>query len=804
MGRYFKRLSQILVISFILLYSLIWLLSPVIIRYALNTYGLPKPLLLTSASSIRYNPFTAHLTISHLEVKTNEQSSVLRLQSLNAELHLHQLLFDKIYVAEFTVNGLFIPVTVNESSLNVAGVELRSENSTALATEAETKTEQAGTNFPYQVIIPQFTLTDAHIELLHFSQKHNIQLDSFSLQNILLTQNEQEIKLNLVSHLNGARVEVALDGRLLKQQGQISIDLNAKNIALNSANNFLPRSISVFDGKVSYASKMDIVISDEQTSVKASDLIASVDDLHVEQNNIAIAIKRQKIQAKDLAVLLQPNKPINVDVMLNYVIEELAVKSKESKALLAEISNLSANNIALQFQQNMTKVTIEKVQVANSEFSKNSQQNLPALASFNHLSVNNIEYTPELIAVNNITLSGLVANVLLDKEKKLATLVASANNDDKKTPDTEQENNTADNKLVRQERVVDETNKPVKPIFRLGQFSLLDGAQIDFKDSSVTPYYERNVNITHLLLSDVDSGKPEQGVVLDMQGKSDKYASFDLKGRGLPFAPQQKFTLDAVVKEVSLPGISSYIKDALQYEIESGQLDIKLKTALTGNQLNGDIDLLLRGIEFTSADDHERGVIKEQFSVPFNVALGMLKDSDGNVALSLPLTGDTRSPSFGLSGLLTLLVKQATMSAAKDYLITTFVPYASVMKVAMAAGEFALKLRINDLNYLASATELNTEQLEFSRQMSVMLGDRDKVNVKLCAIATASDIELTDASQAHQPENIARLNILSQQRVEVFKAHMVEQLKVPSARLLFCTPQIDTSNGAKPRIKFVI
>jgi hypothetical protein len=802
MGRYFKRLSKILVISFILFYALIWLLSPIIIRYALNTYGLPKPLLLTSASSIRYNPFTAHLTISHLEIKTNQQSSALKLQSLNAELHLHQLLFDKIYVAEFTVNGLFIPVTVNESSFNVAGIELRSENSTPLATEAET--EQASTDFLYQVIIPEFILTDAHIELLYFSQPHNIQLDSFSLQNILLAQNEQEIKLNLVSRLNGALIEVALDGRLLKQQGQISLDVNAKNIALSSAKTFLPSSISAFDGKVSYASKMDVVISNKQISVNTSDLIASVDDLHVEHNNIAIDIKRQKIQVQDLAVLLQPNKPINVDIMLNYVIDGLSAKLKESNALLAEISSLSANNIALQYQQNMPKVMIENVQVANSEFSKNRQQNMPALATFNRLSVNNIEYTPELVAVNNMTLSGLVANVLLDKEKQLATLITLANNDDKKTFGTEQENKTADNELVTQELVVDETNKPVKPIFRLGQFSLLDGAQIDFKDTSVTPYYERNVNITNLLFSDLDSGKPEQEIVLNIQGKSDKYASFELKGRGLPFAPQQKFTLDAVVKEVSLPGISSYIKDALKYEIESGQLDITLKAALTGKQLNGDIDLLLRGIEFTSADDDERGVIKEQFSVPFNVALGMLKDSDGNVAFSLPLTGDTSSPSFGLSGLLTLLVKQATMSAAKDYLITTFVPYASVMKVAMAAGEFALKLRINDLNYLASATELNTEQLEFSRQMSVMLADRDKVNVKLCAVATPSDIELTDASQAHQPKNIVRLNILSQQRVEIFKAHMVEQLKVPSARLLFCKPQIDTSNGAKPRIKFVI
>ncbi len=144
------------------------------------------------------------------------------------------------------------------------------------------------------------------------------------------------------------------------------------------------------------------------------------------------------------------------------------------------------------------------------------------------------------------------------------------------------------------------------------------------------------------------------------------------------------------------------------------------------------------------------------------------------------------------------------MSAAKDYLITTFVPYASVMKVAMAAGEFALKLRINDLNYAAGETELTTQQLEFSRQMSVMLADRGEVNVKLCAIATASDIELVDISTINQAENIERLKAISRQRAENFKTHMVEQLNVPSARLLFCTPQIDSSKDAKARIKFVI
>ena len=182
----------------------------------------------------------------------------------------------------------------------------------------------------------------------------------------------------------------------------------------------------------------------------------------------------------------------------------------------------------------------------------------------------------------------------------------------------------------------------------------------------------------------------------------------------------------------------------------------------------------------------------------------MLKDSDGNVELALPLSGDTSSPSFGLSGLLTLLVKQATMSATKDYLITTFVPYASVMKVAMAAGEYALKLRINDLTYLPQQIELNEEQIEFSRQMSVMLEDRSDINVKLCAIAIPQDIGLDNGDDALLEDNVKRLQAISTQRVDSFKSYMVEKLKVPSAKLLRCTPQVDTSKNAKARIEFVI
>lgn len=810
MSRYLKRLSKIIVISFIALYFVIWLMSPVIIRHVINTYGLPQPLLLTNESSIRYNPFTAHLTISHLEIKTDTKNKTLELQSLDAELKLHQLLFDKIYVSEFSVNGIFIPVTINDTSLNIAGFELMGKNEAP----EEVATTPSETNFPYEVIIPQLTLTDANIALMHFSQKHNIQLDSVTLDNILLSQSTQDINLNVVSHLNGAPIAIALNANLVKQQGQIKLDVDADNIALAPANALLPPALSALDGKVSYASKIIITMEDGQIALDVNDLLFAVKDFHIEQDGIAIGVDEQKVQAERVAVLLPADSPVSVNTVLNYSVSGISAKSINKGELLAQIADIEVSNLALAYKQAIPKVAVERVRIANSEFSKTLPDDIPALASFNELVLNNIKYEPELVAIDNITLSGLIAHLLLDKDKNIATLVTLANaksDTDINIAEPEQlgKANEEITKAKDESSNADKANSDAindnaELVFKLGSFTLLDQAKIDFKDSSVTPHYQRNVSIEHLSLSGIDSSKPEQEALFAMKGKSDKYANFDIKGRGLPFATQQKFNVNAVVKEVSLPGVSSYIKDALKYEIESGQLDLTIAASLTGTMLDGDVDLLLRGIELTAADDHEAGTLTDQTSVPFNIALGMLKDSDGNVELSLPLSGDTSSPSFGFSGLLTLLVKQATMSAAKDYLMTTFVPYAGVMKIAMAAGEFALKLRINDLNYLASEVELNTEQLEFSRQMSVMLADRDSVNVKLCAIATASDIDLADPSKVQQPENIARLKAISQQRVEIFKAHMVDQLKVPSSRLLFCTPQIDTSDGAKSRIKFVI
>jgi hypothetical protein len=88
------------------------------------------------------------------------------------------------------------------------------------------------------------------------------------------------------------------------------------------------------------------------------------------------------------------------------------------------------------------------------------------------------------------------------------------------------------------------------------------------------------------------------------------------------------------------------------------------------------------------------------------------------------------------------------------------------------------------------------------KQFSALLINRDNTQVKLCAIATAKDIGKEPGSDLTSTEDRERLKEISKQRVSIFKAYMIEEQKIPSSRLLFCTPQIDSNMGAVSRLSF--
>ena len=775
----------------------IWAISPTVIQHYISDYLEPYQLVLSNESSIRYNPFLAHLEINDLQVAKSEdiKTPVFSLKKLDLEVRLYQLFLDQVYVSEFVIDGLYLNIKTINDNFEVAGVALPLSPEDDASAELNTSTDNA---FPYRLDMPELTLTNSELELFIDDAPHSLKLKSFVITDLGATLTAQNLLLQIDSEVNQSSLSLDIKADMNHGDGQLFVDLKLDKIKLNRFKHLLPESVAMFEGLVSYESKHTINLKNDDIKVTFNDLSLIAEGVDIAQYDHHLSLGLEQFTSPKLQVTFRGENDLLIEGKATLALNDHKTFYQSEENVLAAFSRLYLTDIEFTSPEGINNVAIGDISLSKAIFSDNVKDEIPALAQLKSLNIKQTKLSPLGVSVNEVNLSGLAIDAQLNKEKTLLNLVdAGIGSLEPKSPPAS--NNTTST-ASQEEKPTPEVNADFS--VALGKFKLADDISIHFTDNSVQPVYQRHVTIKTLNAGPFDNQQPDKESPFNILGKSDKYANFEFSGTAKPFSEIPVYHLKGFLKEVSLPGISAYIKDALQYEIKSGQLDLDIDVSLTGNEIDGEGDILMRGIELTAADDHEPDSLNDKTSVPFNIALGMLKDSDGNVELSLPISGDISNPSFGISGFMTLLVKQATIAAAKEYLVMTFIPYASVVNITIAAGEYALKVRINDMTYPPGKVDLQPEQSEFLNQFAALMREKEDVQVKLCPVATATDISKQLGTDIIDKMDIERLKVISTKRVHAFKEYMVKKEKIESSRLLLCTPQINSDEDAKPSMTF--
>jgi len=820
----FSNLRHILKIVFFVtmsLYTSIWIFSPWVADYYLSQYLETQNLSLNDETSIRYNPFRSRLEINTLTVNNANTEQVLSLSFLSFEMHLHQLIFENVYIPQVMIKGLDLTIETLKDDVVVAGISLsrsadanltesgvsfsRSQNSAKTESTSENTAENTGNgtelSFLKRFIMPKLLLEDSNVHLGFGENSHQLSIHQIEVVDLLATSQKQVLNLSLNSELDSRPVEITVSVDFLEKHRNIDFDVNISNVDINRFSHLLPQDIDSLNGLVSYQGRHRLEMQDDSIELNIQTGRLTGTGINIGKEGAHIGIGQQDINLDGFLVVLAKNKKPQITGNSSVLINGFTVYNKQKSEVLSDVKQITFTSVTfINDEQGTQKVNVGQVDLVDAFFSDSQNDSIPALVKFASLKIEDVGLSQYGIEIGDVSLAGLVANAALDQNKKLKNLldIPTPKNNDLTSADNIED---ASSKYSAAENdVVAEASPDFK--IKLKSFSLTDDAKISFRDESVSPAYQRNVMIQKLVAGPFDSEAPEQVSTITLAGKSNRYAGFSFVTKAKPFLEKPSYKIEGDFKEFSLPGLSSYIKQALQYEIESGQLDLDIDVRLTGTEIEGEVQIILRGIKLTAADDSEISSLNDQTSVPFNMALSMLKDSDGNVELSLPITGDTSSPDFGLSGFLTLLVKQATIIGARDYLLTTFVPFSQVVNVVVLAGEYALKVRINDLPYSPKEIEFQPEQQEFLKQFSALLKEHDSTQIKLCAIATAQDIDKKPGDDLTNFDDLKRLNAISMQRVNVFKAYMIEKENIQSSRLLLCTPQIDSSIDAVSRLSF--
>ena len=374
------------------------------------------------------------------------------------------------------------------------------------------------------------------------------------------------------------------------------------------------------------------------------------------------------------------------------------------------------------------------------------------------------------------------------------------------------------------------------PQFALKRFELIGDNKLLFEDRALQNPLRIEATPIRASISGLDSraiGKPNP---VNFELGLGQYGSFKLSGTVQPFDPKLSVDLKAAIKEFDLPPFSPYVSEAVGVHFLTGQLsgdiDVKIKEEI----IAGESKLRIANL-FLDDREAQDNMISKESGMPIDTALGLLRDENDNIDISIPLGGNLQDPQFDLSSTISKAIGAAVRGAALATIKVIFPPALLISAVASNANA---NPRLKPLEFEPSSGATRPDHGEILKPVAELMTQRPTLKVRVCGVATRRDWDAMQAAQqpteskaadkdakakpgpspstggvkdaaasdktdeqaappAQEPDREV-LEQLALLRSSVIKQTLVTEYGIATERLFECRPSIQLAPDALPRV----
>ena len=356
------------------------------------------------------------------------------------------------------------------------------------------------------------------------------------------------------------------------------------------------------------------------------------------------------------------------------------------------------------------------------------------------------------------------------------------------------------------------------PAIRVSRVEI-DDARLEFEDRAIKTPVRLDASRVAIRIGALDTRAVDRPTPISLKGRIGGYGELSLEGTAMPLASKRGFDLKGKALGIDLPPISPYVADALGVDLRTGNFDLDLTLAAKEEALTGISNWHIRNLEID-----ERGAprLSEETGVPIGLALSLLRDSAGDIALDIPITGKLDDPSFDTSG----AVRQAVGGAMRGAIAGTFnvlFPFGMVFG-ALLEGGGGPEIALAPVAFAVGKSALDDAPATALDRLADALAARPTLRMEICGFAGPDDLRALNAAQGTDAQGqkliegiqnlIARatgapppvpgeddLRRLAEARMRAVKDRLIAREGVAANRLFECRPVVETAAGAKPRVE---
>jgi hypothetical protein len=257
-------------------------------------------------------------------------------------------------------------------------------------------------------------------------------------------------------------------------------------------------------------------------------------------------------------------------------------------------------------------------------------------------------------------------------------------------------------------------NEPVLPVV-IGAFHVY-GGRADFADLTLKPSHFaadiRDLSGDIRGLSSQENAKAD----VSLHGKIGGNSPVSITGQINPFKLKAYTDIAMQFRNVNLTTLSPYSSKFAGYRIEKGKLSMDLRYQLDEGALNAEnkftFDHLVLG---------ERVESPTATGLPVSLAVALLKDADGKIDLSLPISGDLGNPNVSVRS---LLAGAATELIAK--LVSS--PFTILGNLAGLVGS---EEKLDSVRFAPGAASLEEDEKRKLALIAKALGEKPSLSLEI-------------------------------------------------------------------------
>ncbi|MEF3074965.1 DUF748 domain-containing protein [Methylobacter sp. Wu1] len=248
-----------------------------------------------------------------------------------------------------------------------------------------------------------------------------------------------------------------------------------------------------------------------------------------------------------------------------------------------------------------------------------------------------------------------------------------------------------------------------EPYFKIDRIRVSDGSS-DFADLSlILPFAAR--------ITDLNGGaggfssEQKSRVNVALKGMAYNLAPVDIKGEVSPY--QGDFDLQMNFRGMPMPLISPYMVEFAGYKVEKGKMTLGLKYTVEDGKLTASNSILIDQLVLGEKVENPDAV-----SLPLELAVALLKDSEGKIKIDVPITGSLEDPKFSIGA----IIKDALVNIITKIIKSPFNALAS-----LANG----KEDLSAISFAAGKVELDEQQQEKLKKVAKALQERPALEVEV-------------------------------------------------------------------------